>query len=311
MNLFSRPDFLYAIPVITVFLGLVYWSSQRKARLRIQKLVSLKLEQSIITHFSEKKRWMKLILFLSGICLIIVASAGPQWGVSERKLASRMIDILLAVDVSRSMLQEDIKPNRLERVKSHIKMGTENSKGIRFGLIKFSNNANLECNFTSDTASFFLYLDNLSVDPNFGTGTDFEKPIEKALLSFSEDDNDKFLILITDGIDREGNALVSAKRAAQEGITIYPIGVGKSNSNLPVDADLLKEMASTTNGEYILCGSKGEGIKYVMKKLKGLGEKKLRDQNSTSLPIDRYQFFVILALFFLLLEYFTFTSKTK
>ena len=164
-------------------------------------------------------------------------------------------------------------------------------------------------------------------------GTDLSSAIKEASSSFSKDDSDKFLLLLSDGEDLEGMGLKQAKSAAQEGIKIFTIGIGSdAGTRIPLgpldqapnnflktpqgeeiltklDENSLRQIAQITGGQYYRLGATGEGLVYVFDHLQSIGQQKKREQLSTELPIDRYQIFVILGLLFLLFESFSSSAK--
>ena len=168
--------------------------------------------------------------------MIFLALARPQWGSTQRTSEPSGIDILVAVDVSKSMLARGVRPNRLERVKLSMTNLMEKVRGDRLGLIAFSGSAFLQCPLTLDHQAFVKRLMILPLASSSNPGTNLSKPIDEASRSFSKDDSDRFLILLSDGEDLEGEGLKRAKQAAQEGIRIFTIGIGSAaGSPIPLD----------------------------------------------------------------------------
>jgi len=312
---------------------LIYGRSRKEATRRLDALVAPKLLARLTPQRSAKKEWIKFSLFCGAIAFFILALSGPQWGSKKRTVTPRGIDVLIAVDLSKSMLAQDIRPNRLERVKLTLNNSLEKVRGDRLGLIAFSGSAFLQCPLTLDHQAFSKTLNDLEVGLLPRSGTDLSGPIREASFSFSKDDTDKFLILLSDGEDLEGMGLKQAKAAAQEGIKIFTIGIGSADgTRIPLDpigqnpGNFLKspagedvltrlderslhDIAQTTGGQYYKLGPTGEGLAYVFEKLQSIGQQKRREQLSTELPIDRYQVFVTLGLLFLLFDILS--SPTK
>lgn len=335
MNSFSRPEFLLFIPVALVILLVVYVRSRKLAKKRIKILVSNKLRSRLIPQLSEKRAVLKFIFFLTSIVFCCLALSGPQWGSTQRSVTPQGIDLLIAVDLSKSMLAEDVSPNRLERVKLNISNLLDQIKGDRIGMIAFSGTAFLHCPLTLDHQAFSKTLNELEVGLIPKMGTDLGHPIDEARRSFSKDDKDKFLILISDGEDLEGRGLMQAKEAAKEGIQIFTIGIGsEKGARIPtkkinaevqnylkdrqgneiltkLDKSSLEKIATTTGAQYVPLGPTGEGLSHVFQELRSIGEKKKREQLSTELPIDRFQVFLTFALFFLVLEFLSIPIKLK
>ena len=317
MNLFANPTFLFTSPFILGALLLVYFVSRKVVRSRTKQLVASKLLTSVVPYYSLKREIIKIALFFVGIVTLLISWSGPQWGYSQQEKTQTSLDILIAIDVSKSMLSKDIKPNRLTRVINTLNDQIIKVDRDRLGIIKFSNNVKVLCPLTLNHLSFKEHLNRLSVKPNFGMGTDIGKAIQYAEKVFEKDDKDQFLILITDGGDLEGKARMSAKKAAKKGIKIFTIGVGSDDGNLDdglpvgVDVKLLKNISESTGGQFVRLGPNGEGIEHIFTELQSIGQKKMREQRTTSLPINRYQFFAAFSLFLFLIEPLTPSGKKR
>ena len=316
MNLFANPTFLFTSPFILGALLLVYFVSRKVVRSRTKQLVASKLLTSVVPYYSLKREIIKIALFVVGIVTLLISWSGPQWGYSQQEKTQTSLDILIAIDVSRSMLAEDIKPNRLRRVINTLNDQIIKVDRDRLGIIKFSNNVKVLCPLTLNHLSFKEHLNRLSVKRNFGTGTDIGKAIQYAEETFEKDDKDQFLILITDGGDLEGKARMNAKKAAKKGIKIFTIGVGSEGGtldelNVGIDEKLLKNISESTGGQFARLGPNGEGIEHIFTELQSIGQKKLHEQRTTSLPINRYQFFAAFSLFLFLIEPLTPSGKKR
>ena len=299
MNFFAQPDLLLVIPLILGVLILVYLNSRKVARERLSQLIASKLLSAVIPHFSRKREGIKIAFFFAGMIFLLLSLAGPQWGFSKRTVSPRGIDLLIAVDLSKSMLARDVRPNRLERVKLTLSNLLEKVKGDRLGLIAFSGSAFLQCPLTLDHQAFVKTLDELKVGLIPRPGTNLARPIQEAERSFSKDDTDKFLVLISDGEDLEGQGLMQAKEAAKKGIRIFTIGIGSDQgARIPtdplnqspqnflkdragteiltkLDANALIDIARTTGGQYLPIGPTGEGLTHVFSELQAFGQKKI------------------------------------
>ena len=316
MNLFANPTFLFTSPFILGALLLVYFVSRKVVRSRTKQLVASKLLTSVVPYYSLKREIIKIALFVVGIVTLLISWSGPQWGYSQQEKTQTSLDILIAIDVSRSMLAEDVKPSRLRRVINTLNDQIIKVDRDRLGIIKFSNNVKVLCPLTLNHLSFKEHLNRLSVKRNFGTGTDIGKAIQYAEETFEKDDKDQFLILITDGGDLEGKARMNAKKAAKKGIKIFTIGVGCEGGtldelNVGIDEKLLKNISESTGGQFARLGPNGEGIEHIFTELQSIGQKKLHEQRTTSLPINRYQFFAAFSLFLFLIEPLTPSGKKR
>src|SRR5262249_32215729 len=160
----------------------------------------------------KKKNWMLLGAYL----FLILAMARPQWGYQIEKIKQEGLDIVLAVDVSRSMLTQDVKPNRLERTKLAIKDLLKEINGDRFGLLAFAGNAFLLCPLTVDYAGFSLSLDDLSPESIPLGGTNIASAINEAIRIFGSSQlKYKALVLLTDGEEEQGEALAATRKARE------------------------------------------------------------------------------------------------
>ena len=333
MTLFSSQIFLISGLISMAALCIIFFWSEKVKQNKILNLTSLKLLPRLAPNYSRKRSLLKFGIFLFGIVLLTLSLARPQWGSSVRTANPTGIDLIIALDVSKSMLARDVKPNRLERVKLSIANLIDNLKGDRVGLIAFAGNAFLQCPLTLDHQAFLNTLNHIEVGTIKSPGTNLAMPIEEAARSFSQDDRDKFLILISDGEDLEGGGLKRAKEAKIEGIKIFSIGIGsQAGVRIPtdpldrsprnflldpqgktiitqMDESSLRSIANETNGDYYRLGSTGQGLARVFQKLQSIGEQKMRQQYSSEIPTERFQPFILLAIIFLIFEKLTPSAK--
>ena len=335
MNLFADEKIVYFGVVILLLLCVLYRYSQKAKQKRLKLLTSSELLPKLVPGWSTKQQVFKFGLLLLAFAFLFIGLARPQWGVEKRKSNPTGIDILIALDVSKSMLARDVTPNRLERVKLSISNLLDRVTGDRLGLIAFSGSAFLQCPLTLDHQAFIKTLNDLEVGIIKRHGTDLSRPIEEAIHSFSKDDTDRFLILLSDGEDLEGKGLKQAKEAAQNGVRIFTIGIGaKEGARIPMDpigqaprnflrdpqgktviskmdATSLRAIAEATEGSYFSLGPTGEGLAKVLGILQSIGQQKKREHLSTELPIDRFQMFIMIGLCLLCLEMLTSNNSRK
>ena len=327
MKVFSDPAWLYAGLFATVAVAtFLWWSEIRKTR-RLQRFAAEKLVAGLAATRSRGKTATSCTLLVFAVFLLFAALARPQWGIHQRKTVPSGIDILIALDVSQSMLARDVRPNRIERVKLGISNLLDEVKGDRLGLIAFAGTSFLQCPLTLDHSAFRRTLREMDVGVIKMQGTDLANPIEEAGRSFSKGDNDRFLIMISDGEDLEQRGLNKAKEAAKEGIRIYTIGIGsKKGSRIPLESieeqaqDFLKDpsgkvvittmddsnlraIAEATGGKYYPVGPTGEGLAKVVEELQAIGQRKRHAMLTEVLPIERYQPFLLIVVILLLCEF--------
>jgi len=327
MKLFFDPAWLYAGVCATVMVAVfLWWSEIRKAQ-RLERFAASKLLAGLAAARSRGKTATSCTLLALAALLLFVTLARPQWGTRQRKAVPKGIDVLIALDVSQSMLARDIRPNRIERVKLGISNLLDKVKGDRLGLIAFAGTSFLQCPLTLDHSAFRRTLREMDVGVIKRQGTDLAQPIEEAGRSFSKSDNDRFLIMISDGEDLEQRGLSKAKEAAKEGIRIYTVGIGsKKGTNIPLDpieeqaSNFLKDpngkvvvttmddsnlrsIAEVTGGKYYPLGPTGEGLVKIVEELQAIGQQKRHALLTEELPIERYQSFLLLAVVLLLGEF--------
>ncbi|MFA7677499.1 MAG: VWA domain-containing protein, partial [Candidatus Omnitrophota bacterium] len=218
---------LGAVNLFWLLAGLVVfyiWAVAESGRTK-EKFAQKSLMTDLEKNFEPKKRRLKAYFILAAMFLSILAMMRPQWGFQWQEVHRSGLDILIAIDTSKSMLAEDVKPNRLERAKLAVKDLIRKLKGDRVGLIAFAGKAFLQCPLTVDYGGFMLTLDDLNVDTIPLPGTSISSAIYEALRSYEGGINDyKILVLITDGEDHEGDPIAAAKEAKAKGIRIFCVG---------------------------------------------------------------------------------------
>ena len=330
MNLFANTEILYLGLLVLCLIFIVYRMSQKKKKARLNLLTSDTLLLKLVPGWSSKQQLLKFIIFTLAITFLFLGLARPQWGSEKRKLEATGIDIMIAVDITNSMRARDISPNRLERTKSSITNSIKGVSGDRLGLISFSDTAFLHCPLTLDHTTFLKELNDLEFTKSI-IGSDLGSPILEATQSFSADDTDRFLVILSDGEEAsDNNAIKQAQESAELGVKIFTIGVGgKEAVRIPMDPvdqpannwlrnpedgttiltrpnpDYLESIAEETGGNYYPLGPTGQGLVKVFENLQSIGQQKKREQLSTDLPIDRYQLFVIFGFLFLCIEMLT------
>ena len=268
------------------------------------------------------KFWLIIVsLFLSGFVLL-----RPQWGEKIREIHNEGSDVLIALDVSKSMLAQDIKPNRLERAKAAIKWIAETLKGDRLGLILFAGDSFLQCPLTSDISALMMFLEVAGPSSVKLQGTDIGKMLKEAYRVFKKKSiTSKILVVLTDGEDHEGVVEEGIKTFKQLDVSVYTIGLGREKGDyIPAskdtqtseiyyrdnegklirtqkNEDLLKKLAQETGGEYIDLTKNFSGIKSLIQviekqKKSDFGSKIIKEKK------EQFQIFAFLLLFFLSLE---------
>jgi len=229
---FGSPNILLLLLVLPPALLVFFWWSFRKRQVLMQQFIQARLLPGLVAGISSTRQKVRLGCLVLAVACIIVALARPQWGFSWEEVKVRGIDIVVAIDTSKSMLAQDIAPNRLARAKLAALDLMQLAKSDRLGLIAFAGSAFLQCPLTIDDAAFRQSVESLSINSIPEGGTDLADAINTAQTAFKEGDNHKVLILMTDGEDQDSGALDAAKKAAQAGLRIYTIGIGTAEGEL-------------------------------------------------------------------------------
>ncbi|MEM8550549.1 MAG: VWA domain-containing protein, partial [Verrucomicrobiota bacterium] len=229
---FATPIWLYAIPVLVLVLWLIFHAAARARLKQLGSFAAIRLRDELLRSVSPSRRRFKQILMVVGLVLVFSALARPQHGFSWRDTPSRGIDVLFVLDTSKSMLAQDIRPNRLERAKYAVLDFIDRLEGDRIGLVAFAGNAFLQCPLTLDYDAFRLSLDAVDTEIIAQGGTDIARALAEAENAFEQEKNHKIIILMTDGEDLEQSGVDYARESAQRGVTIYTVGVGTAEGQL-------------------------------------------------------------------------------
>lgn len=244
---FDNPLCLWLLLLIPI-LATIYYASIRKRRKRMSEFGDLTLLRQLSPDVSKYRPTVKFVLLEISLSLICILLARPQIGVKSISNKHKGIEAIIAMDISNSMLCQDVAPSRLERSKMMVENLVDNLTEDRIGLIVFAGDAYVQLPITADYVSAKMFLDN--IDPSLiGTqGTDIGEALNLAIHSFSQDEKTgKAIILITDGEDHEGNAENLARKASKIGIRVFILGVGSANgAPIPLEnGDYLKDKTGT------------------------------------------------------------------
>lgn len=315
---------LFLVPVL---LGFFLFAAQRRRR-AMEAFIGAGLIDRIAVSTSPGRRRLLAVLVLCSVALIALALARPCWNPKQRKIERRGRDVVFLLDVSKSMLAEDLAPNRLERAKLAIKDCVERLQGDRVAIVAFAGNSAVKCPLTLDYGFFRMMLDDISVDSIARGGTLMGDAIRKTLTDVFDDQEKecKDIVLITDGEDHDSFPVDAAEKAGQRGIRIIAIGLGNANEGqrIPVtdergqkvflkyrgkevwsklDGDTLKKMAlATPGGTYydVSTGSIDLGEVYTKQILSA--EKKTLESQTVKLYEEKFQIFLALVFALLCVE---------
>ncbi len=315
------------LPVAAI---LVYGMLRRKKILAAFAHTSML--STIIPGFDPRRRWIKAVLILLAAALAVVALAGPRMGFHWEKVKQKGVDIMIALDCSRSMLAQDIKPNRLERAKREIIDLLRMMKSDRAGLVAFSGNAILQCPLTLDHEAFNIFLKVL--EPGFlpTGGTNLDAAIQTCYSGFEKDtDTEKAIILITDGESTTGDVEKTIQEMARQNIKIFCIGVGNmTGAPIPdesggfkkdesgnivlakVDESGLEKIADTTGGAYVRSVAGDMDLDVIYKdRIHNTMERKTLVSGKKKVWENRYQWFLFPAMILLLIEFFIRAARPR
>ncbi|MBI5555864.1 MAG: VWA domain-containing protein [Elusimicrobia bacterium] len=325
---FANGQLTYLFLFLIGLAGLYLFNLKRKKAL-LKKYAEQALWPHLLSSFDQQKQNLRVLFILTAIFLIIIALLRPQWGFHEEDISRRGVDIFIAVDVSKSMLTQDVLPSRLGRAKLAIEDLVNQLKGDRIGLVAFAGSAFVQCPLTVDYDSFLESVEDLDVNLIPRGGTDIESAINEARRSFTTGSEGihKTLIIITDGESHEGDAVAAAARAAQENITIHTIGLGTAEGDLirvvdeqgssgflknregdvvksRLNDDQLKQIAFKGNGAFVKATPTQFGLDLIYNNKISAMEIKEVEGKSEKRYTERYQIPLALALALLLLEVF-------
>ncbi|MSS99917.1 MAG: VWA domain-containing protein [Pedosphaera sp.] len=229
---FTSLQWLWLLALVPLLAALFFWNERRQQRL-MELFIQSRLLGQLTTGVSPARRRFRLVLLLAAMASLAFAAARPRWGVVTEEARSEGLDIVVAIDTSRSMLAEDIRPNRLERAKLAAMELTQLARADRFALMPFAGSAFIQCPLTSDAEVLRQNINAIEAGIIPTGGSSLSEAIRTALTAFVDgDQSHKVLVLITDGEEHEPAALAAAEAAAKDGLRIFTVGVGSPEGEL-------------------------------------------------------------------------------
>ena len=307
---------LFLVPVFPVLYALLRY----RRRKSIRKFGDEKLVKELMPSYSGSKGWVRVVLFSLAFMFFSIGMARPQMGAKLKEHKTKGAEIMIALDVSNSMLAKDYSPNRLERAKLAISRITDKLQDDRIGLIVFAGTSFVQLPITSDYVSAKMFLNTISTESIPIQGTAIGDAINTAIRGFSaQSEHSRAIIVITDGENHEDDAVAAAKQAAEAGIKVYTIGVGSTDGQpIPMDGgllkdkdgnivvtrldeDTLKEVASAGGGAYVHAGNDEFGLTPIINDIR-----KMEDEEYNSVVFEEYDeqfmYFLGIALVLFALE---------
>lgn len=323
---FENNIFFYAFAILPVMLIVFVWYLYSTKK-QLKKLGEYALIKTLVPDVSRAKKITKFILLMFAFSSLILALCNLQTGSKTQEVKREGADIIVCLDVSNSMLAQDLSPNRLERAKYALEKMIDKLQGDRLGIIVFAGEAYVQLPITTDYSAAKMFLSSINTEMVPTQGTNIGAAIRKALEGFSKDlEKNKTIVVITDGENHEPEALEAAEEAAKAGIMINTIGVG-SEDGVPIpimnggvmtgyrkdkdgntvvtklNKEVLQEVAGKTDGIYVQATNADIGLNAILDKLTELDKKQIDTKMYTDYE-DQFQWFLGLALLFFIIEFF-------
>ena len=330
---FEHKEYLMLLLIIPVMAAIFLFQFFKRKR-DLRKIGDPQLISTLMPEYSQFRRGLKAVLLLIVLALIIIAISGPQFGSKLTKVKHEGIEIIVALDVSNSMMAEDIRPNRLERAKQELTKLMDKLRNDRFGLIVFAGDAYTQIPITNDYLSAKMFLAGINTNMVSRQGTDIESAIELGIKSFSSTSKaSKAIIIISDGENHEGDVQAACKKAVENGIKIFTIGMGlPQGARIPVKEDsynqdfrrdkdgnfvitqlneqMLSDIASAGGGNYYRANSPGMGLNSMLAQLRKLDKTEMESRIYSDFE-EQFPVFVWFALGILLLDFILLSRKNK
>ena len=331
----EHPKVLWLL-ILLFLLNAIWVKNKIWKKKAINKFAKLSTLSKIFNGFSNNRSTFKYILFRLAISMLIIAASNPQYGENERTVASKGIDIMIALDISKSMMAEDIidEYNRLDIAKLSIGKLMNELRGDHVGIVVFAGEAYKQLPLTPDYQVAKLFLKNIGTDMISSQGTDIGNAIELCMSSFSEErKNNKAIVIISDGEDHEEMAVKAAKEATEEGVVICTVGMG-SEKGVPIpivrngkkigikkdkdestvltklNEENLIQIAQAGNGTYTKTRGLNLNLRKILDRINEI-EKTTLKKDRYSTYDDQFQWFLLPALLLLLLDFLIFEKRGK
>ena len=290
---FANPELLYLLAAVPAAAAIYVYAMFRRRR-RLARFGNVETLRELMPDVSVARNNFKFVLFLTAFALVVLAAARPQFGSKLREEKSKGVEMMIAVDVSNSMLAEDFEPSRLERTKYAMDKLFDGLRQERVGVVVFAGEAKVQLPVTSDYRMAKAFAKRISPSLVSEQGTAIGKALSTAMLSFAGDgDRSRAIILITDGETHDADALEVARRAADEGVKIFTIGIGTpEGAPIRIDGDfirdekgemvvsklneqMLEQIAATTDAAYVRASKQSIGLGEIVDKINEMEQAEL------------------------------------
>lgn len=330
---FEHPQYLYVLEVLPVLIVFFILTIRARKRL-IAKFGNMRLMGELMPQVSRYKDSVKFLLLLLALIFLIVGAANPQWGVQRKKATRKGVDVFIALDVSNSMLAQDVQPSRLERAKQFAEDLVNSLRGERLGFIIFAGNAYLQVPLTTDYGALDLFIKSANPEMVPTQGTAIGDAISLAVRSVDNGNKkNQAIIIISDGENHDVEAPAIAKKANEDGMLVFTVVVGtKQGSFIPemvggrmdmhrdqtgnpvrtkADPDALRELAKMGQGGFFDLGTDPELIKQSLATQLDRLEKREFEQRAFSEYESYFQYFLGATLLLIIIEFLISYSKNK
>ncbi|MBS3770318.1 MAG: VWA domain-containing protein [Bacteroidales bacterium] len=330
---FGNSEFLYGLIIIPVLIVIFLIGRYGKKR-ALKKFGDWGVISHLMPFVSSFRPVLKFIFLILALTSVIFALANPQFGSRLEKVKREGVEVMIALDVSNSMLAEDIEPNRLERAKRAISKMVDQLSNDKIGLIVFAGDAYVQVPLTTDYSAVKMYLSAINTDIVPRQGTAIGSAVELAIRSFDEESEmDKALIIITDGENHEGDVMKVTREAEEKGITVHAIGMGDpSGSPIPLreengatvyqkdqqgnavvsklNEETLEKIAAQGNGIYIHASNARTGLNELFEEISKMNQQEIESKVYTDYQ-SRFQYLIAIALIFLFADLLVLERKNQ
>jgi|APMed6443717190_1056831.scaffolds.fasta_scaffold35655_2 Ca-activated chloride channel homolog len=331
---FERPEAFYLLLVVPV-LFILFFVARYLRKKSMKNFAELQLFKVLLPLESFTRPWLKIILIQIAFILLIIAIANPQTGSKLEEVKREGIDVFIALDVSNSMLAEDILPNRLERSRQAINRLIDKLTGDRVGIIVFAGKAYIQLPLTTDYNAARMFVSTINTNMVPSQGTAIGEAIQLALNSFDKElERNKAIIIISDGEDHEENAISMAEQAKSVGVTVYTIGMGLAdgapipvyneygkrtgfrkdkNQNTVVtrlNESLLQQVSAAGNGAYVRANNTRSGLETIFNEINKIAKSEIEAKVFTDYE-NKFQLFIAFTILLLLIEIFISMKKSS
>ena len=326
---FANIEMLWWLITIPVFVITYIVYTKRKQR-QLTEFGDPELMAQLMPDASKSRPIWKFGMLILALILLIVAAARPQYGQKEKTVKRQGIEVMVALDISNSMLAEDVAPNRLDRAKQMLSKMIDNMVDDKVGLVVFAGDAFTQLPITCDYVSAKMFLNTISPTLIPTQGTAIGAALQTAITSFGAQESEagRAIILITDGENHEDDAIAAAKKANELGMQVFVIGIGKpEGAPIPkpgtndyfkdragqvvvsrLNEEMCQQIAVAGNGAYVRCDNTNTAMRALQQELDRIATTELESTVYADYN-EQYQSFVLIALLLLAIEFFILSRK--